>query len=70
MTQFKTGDRVKVVRESASHKRHNELLSEYMRATGEIRIDSGSGPVQYVLLDGKKVPSFIPADMLELEEEK
>ena len=67
MTQFKTGDRVKVVRESVSDPDFNRGLADAMDCAGIITEIDDSDNVHTVMADGDSTPWFIPADMLELE---
>ena len=66
MTQFKTGDRVKVVRESVSLSAFNCILGKTIGETGKIEeARDGARTCLVRLHDG--IALYFPADMLELE---
>ena len=69
MTEFKPGDRVKVVRESESEPMFNKALMDEIGRSGIVDVVFSDAQLYLINLDVSGLWHF-PADMLELEEPK
>ena len=67
MNNFKTGDRVKVVRESVTNGVFNGFLLRLKGQCGSIQTIDESDNIHWINLDENPFVICLPADMLELE---